>query len=79
LTGADGHGRVDQFNPAMGALFAALPTWTRAKRAHSAERVASFIEKRLIQEHQRALSGGVPATVEYALRWRSGIVARCIN
>jgi hypothetical protein len=30
----------------MGVLFAALPTWTRAKRAHSTERVASFIEKR---------------------------------
>jgi hypothetical protein len=46
LTGADRHGRVDQFNPADRALFAALPIWMRAKPAHSAERVASRIEKR---------------------------------
>jgi hypothetical protein len=46
LTGADHHDRVDQFNPANSALFAALPTWMRAKPAHSAERVASLIEKR---------------------------------
>jgi len=46
LTGADRHGRVDQFNPADGGLFAALPTWMRPKPAHSAERAASHIEKR---------------------------------
>ena len=46
LTGADRHGRVDQFNPAGGGLFAALPTWMRPKPAHSAERAASHIEKR---------------------------------
>jgi len=46
LIGADRHGRVDQFNPASGALFAALPIWMRAKPGQSAERVASLIEKR---------------------------------
>jgi len=46
LTGADHHGRVDEFNPANSALFAALPIWMRAKLGHSAERVASLIEKR---------------------------------
>jgi len=42
----DRHGRVDQFNPANGDLFAALPIWVRVRHAHAAGRVASLSEKR---------------------------------
>jgi hypothetical protein len=57
-------------NPAIGVLFAALPTWMRAEDLRmAAGRVADPIKER--QPRKRgARSAGALATEEYALPWR---------